>query len=305
VYNVFTKKSKWIAAAAVATLMAPMGVAMAAPSVDDVIAKYVKASGGEAKIKAVTSVVKKGKMLIPDMGMEANLGATRSGENFLNRIEIEGMGEITQGITNGTVWQVHVMEGDSVLEGEKAEAVMQQADDFAWMSWNKYFAGAEVAGEEDGAVKIVFAAKGDGEDTNAYFDSKTGLLSKLESTGPDGSAATLSFTEYKEVGGVTLSHKTEIAGAMNLEMIFETIEVNVDVDPSVFEVPEAIQAMMPAEGETAASLMAQMDANGDGKVTLDEAPEEMKQYFPMIDANADESVDLEEMQTVADFVNGQ
>lgn len=197
-YKVFQKKSKWVTAAAVAAMMAPMGAAMAAPSVDDVVAKYVDAVGGKANIAKVKSVVKKGQFLLIDMGMSAVLESTKSGDNFKYKIEIEGMGEITQAITDGTTWQLHFMEGDSVLEGEKADAVVQQADDFVWMNWKNYFASAEVTGEDGGDIKVVFKPKADGEDTTAYFSKETGLLSKMESVGPDGSPATMTFSEYKE-----------------------------------------------------------------------------------------------------------
>ena len=107
----FKNKTKWIAAAALATLIAPMGVAMAA-SVDDVIGKYVIAVGGKDKIAAAKSIVKKGQFNLVDMGMSAVLESTKSDANFKYKIELEGMGEITQAITDGTTWQLHFMEGE-------------------------------------------------------------------------------------------------------------------------------------------------------------------------------------------------
>ena len=92
---------------------------------------------------------------------------------------------------------------------------------------------------------------------------------------------------------------------MNIEMIFDSIETDVDVDPAVFEIPEVIKAQMPADGVTAAQLMEQMDANKDGKITMDEAPEQLQASFAMVDMNADEGIDIEEAQLIADFINNQ
>lgn len=302
----FKNKSGWIVAAVVATLAVPMGAAMAAPSVDDIIGKYVIAVGGKDKIAEMKSIVKKGQFLLVDMGMSASLESTLSGENFKFKIELEGMGEVTQAITDGTAWQLHFMEGDSILEGDKAEDVAKQADEFSWMNWKKYYASAEVAGEEEGDFKVVFTSKkDDGEDTVAYFDMETGLVDKVDSIGLDGSPSTATFSDYREVGGLQFSHKSEIAGGMSIEIIFDSIEVNGDVDAAVFELPEVIQALMPAEGITAAELMEQMDANGDGKVTMDEAPEQLQASFGMVDMDGSEGIDLEEMQLVADFMNNQ
>lgn len=305
-FNVLQKKSKWIVAAAVAALVAPIGTAMAASTVDDVVNKYVDAIGGIDKVTSVKTVVKKGQFLLIDMGMSASLESTNAGANYKQTIAVEGMGEITQGITDGTVWQLHFMEGDSVLEGSKAEDVARQADVNTWGNWKNYFASAEVAGEEEGDTKVVFKSKEDGgQDTVAYFDNETGLLDKIESAGPDGSPAVMSFSEYKDVNGVKFAYKTEIVSGMNIEMIFDSIETDVDVDPAVFEIPEVIKAQMPADGVTAAQLMEQMDANKDGKITMDEAPEQLQASFAMVDMNADEGIDIEEAQLIADFINNQ
>jgi len=305
VYKVFQTKAKWVAVAAVASLVAPMG-AMAAPSAQEIVDKYTVAIGGADKLAAVNTVVKKGQFLLIDMGMSAVLESTNSGDNFKNTIAVEGMGEITQGITDGTVWQLHFMEGDSVLEGDAAEAIVRQADINAWGNWKDYFASIETAGEADGDYKVVFKPKGEGEDTVAFFDMETGLLDKMESAGPDGSPAVMTLSDYKEVNGIKFSFKTEIESGMNIEMIFDSIEVGGDVDAATFALPEVIKALMPAdEGVTSASLMEQMDANKDGKVSMDESPEQLQASFGMVDMDGDEHLNLEELQMVADFINNQ
>lgn len=306
-YKVFKSKSKWVAAAAVAALVMPTGAAMAAPSADDIIAKYVDATGGADGYAAVKSSVSNGQFLLIDMGMSATLTSHSKGGNYKQTIAVEGMGEITQGITDGTVWQMHFMEGDSILEGDAAEAVVRQADLNQWGNWKNYFAGAEVAGEEDGDYKVVFKAKGDGADSTGYFDKESGLLDKMEAAGPDGSPAIMSFSEYKEVGGIKLAHKTEIESGMNIEMLVDSVEINGDISDDVFALPEVIQALMPAEaaGATAADVMGMMDADGDGKITMEEAPEQLQGAFAMVDLNGDEGIDLEEAQLIADFMNNQ
>ena len=81
--------------------------------------------------------------------------------------------------------------------------------------------------------------------------------------------------------------------------------MNADVDASIFDVPEVIAAQMPETGITAAQLIETMDLDGDGKVGKDEAPEQMQQNFALIDMNGDDSIDVEEMELVATFINGQ
>ena len=60
-----------------------------------------------------------------------------------------------------------------------------------------------------------------------------------------------------------------------------------------------------SEGVTADQIMSQMDANGDGKIDMDEAPDQLKSAFGMVDADGDGLINLEEAQMIADFMNGQ
>ena len=60
-----------------------------------------------------------------------------------------------------------------------------------------------------------------------------------------------------------------------------------------------------AGGQTAEDLMSYMDTNGDGKITMNEAPEELKAGFSSIDRNGDGGIDVKEAQVMADYNNGQ
>ena len=42
-----------------------------------------------------------------------------------------------------------------------------------------------------------------------------------------------------------------------------------------------------------------MDTNGDGKISKDEAPQELKTNFQYIDTNGDGAIDLKEAQVMA------
>jgi Ca2+-binding EF-hand superfamily protein len=54
---------------------------------------------------------------------------------------------------------------------------------------------------------------------------------------------------------------------------------------------------------TAADVMEQMDTDGDGKITMEEAPVQLKENFGYIDTNKDGIVDVNEAKTIADYMN--
>lgn len=73
---------------------------------------------------------------------------------------------------------------------------------------------------------------------------------------------------------------------------------------AVFEAGSIAEATSD-EGVTADQIMSQMDTNGDGIISMEEAPDQLKGAFGMVDSNADGGIDLGEAQMIADFVNGQ
>ena len=56
---------------------------------------------------------------------------------------------------------------------------------------------------------------------------------------------------------------------------------------------------------TAEQMMTFMDSNGDGRITRDEAPAELKAGFDFFDQNKDGGIDINEAQILADYDNNQ
>lgn len=68
--------------------------------------------------------------------------------------------------------------------------------------------------------------------------------------------------------------------------------------------PQSQSAQSAAAGPvTAEQMMTYMDTNGDGYITMDEAPEELKTGFDFIDTNGDGGIDVKEAQVMADYNN--
>ena len=56
---------------------------------------------------------------------------------------------------------------------------------------------------------------------------------------------------------------------------------------------------------TAEQMMRFMDSNGDGRITRDEAPAELKAGFDFFDQNKDGGIDINEAQIMADYDDNQ
>ncbi len=81
------------------------------------------------------------------------------------------------------------------------------------------------------------------------------------------------------------------------EMMIGFFDVAVPIDREKLLASGTVPRLEPVQGsieDRAKELLTQMDVNGDGKLTKDELPERFQTVFGLIDANRDQSVDLDE-----------
>ena len=62
---------------------------------------------------------------------------------------------------------------------------------------------------------------------------------------------------------------------------------------------------VPSGKVTAKQMIAFMDKNSDGKISKDEASDDLKNSFQYVDTNGDGVIDVKEAQIMADYVNNQ
>ncbi|MFP6581842.1 MAG: DUF1330 domain-containing protein [Candidatus Hydrogenedentota bacterium] len=108
------------------------------------------------------------------------------------------------------------------------------------------------------------------------------------------SKALLQMGQSAEYQKIHVHRDAGLEGQVNIA-VFETGGIGIDAEV----------AADADGGVTADQIMESMDTNGDGKIDLDEAPDQLKGAFGMVDTNADGGIDLEEAQMIADFANNQ
>lgn len=224
------------------------------PTPQMIINKYVKATGGEDAWKNLHSRVMKGNLMVVAMGMSGTMEMYVEPPNARQVMSLEGFGEFVSGINDGVAWSSNMMQGDQILTGAQAEDMKRQADLQFWLHWEKYYPNAETVGEEAvgdaTAWKVTFTPE-EGAPISQWFDKDSGLLIQSEGPGMGGGPATTTFKDYKEVDGLKFAHTQSIEGGQGpVEITFTEITVNKDIDDSVFEMPDAIKALMTEEEAT-------------------------------------------------------
>ena len=248
-----------ISAVAALSLVPALAVAQAPatealPSADDLVAKHIAATGGEAAIRKHSSSRATGTFELPAAGLGGAMTMISAAPNrVLMRIEIGGMGEVLQGFDGTHAWAMDPMQGPRLIEGvplemQKEESgyygVLDQKDKATRTTIGK----SELGGVPCWQVKIVWKS---GRDATECYAMDSGLLigrqGRVET--PQGSMdQTVLVGDYKEFGGVKAptTMRIQVAG-MEQVLRIQSIEYDT-VKPEDFAPPAAIKALIDAKG---------------------------------------------------------
>jgi len=244
-------------AALVWTLAAPVAIAGDLPSGQDVLDKAIEATGGKDAIMKVKSRVIKGTFSMPSQGIEATIELYQlAPDSMYSKVVIPGMTTEEQG-TNGKVyWALSTMSGPRILDDKEKQVLVRQADIYSDLHPEKYYESIECVAVEDvegqACNKLVLTPKGGEDPETRYYSVDSGLLVKLEQIQPSQMgdlSVTSMMTDYREVDGLKIPFKTTMSmNSMQQIMAFESVETNVDVDKSMFELPEELADEADDEG---------------------------------------------------------
>ncbi len=240
----------------------PEAAASAQPSADlpeasTIIARYIEAIGGkDALLKTVSRHIT-GTFSVPDQGMEGSLEMFRSIPNKLFiRINIAGMGEITQGFDGKVGFTNDPMQGASLLVGYRLSQIRETADFYTELHRAEKFTSMKTVELTDfqgkPCYKVRLLSKA-GRRYNEFFDQQTGLLAgnvgEQDIAGRAVEQITV-YSDYKRFGDLLLATRT-VVRVMNREqvMTYESIEFNA-VDDTVYELPEEVKALVKPKPST-------------------------------------------------------
>jgi len=221
------------------------------PTAQQVVARYVEAIGGERAIAAQQFRHVQAEMSMPAMGMTATMEAhqARQGNKFRMKMEMPGMGAMNMGYDGQTAWSVNPMQGPKVLEGRELTEAMRQYDFDANMRFTHLFpkmetvGRAQVSGESCVNVKMTTAT---GEEVTNCFAEDDGLLigaTARANTEAGSIESTMTFTEYKEFGGLKMPTLTTVS-TMGQQMLLRVKNLSTaPIDPTVFALPAEVAAL--------------------------------------------------------------
>ena len=223
------------------------------PTVDQIMEKYIEATGGKAVYEKIKNTQTKGTLEFPAAGLKGTLsvyGAEPA--KMYSETELEGVGVIKNGTDGETAWEVNPLTGARIMTGAERDGFLRAAALHSELKWKDLYEKSEVKGTEDvdgkTCYKVVFTPKeGAGSPETKYFDKQSGLLTKVTATvnSPMGDIATESYpTNYQEVDGLKLPFKTtQKVLTQEIVITIDTVKFNVEIPKDRFDLPAEIKTL--------------------------------------------------------------
>ncbi len=219
---------------------------------EQILQKYVKATGGEAAHKEIKNMVVNATFSMPAMGLNANMKVYTERPNKMYTImESEALGKIESGTDGNTVWDNSSMTGPSIKTGAERESVLLNSSLDNYTDWQKYYSSLEYIGTEnvDGkpCYKLLMKTK-DSIDITSYIETATDLIIRMDMIMETqmGKITMESYlSDYKTVSGIKIAHKTvnKVMG-QEIHTVFNSVEINTTLPEGIFDIPAEVKALM-------------------------------------------------------------
>lgn len=240
-------------------ILIAVGIALAGlPSGEEVMKKGLEARGGEAALSRHHNSLTKGKMSVSGVEMEATIYAAEPNLSYV-LFESPMIGKMESGCNGEVAWDLSVMQGASLKEGEDLEKALFDAAFNAELQWRDRHKSIDVVGEEeiDGtACYKVALTPVVGDSITAYVDRETWLTVKTE-TVSNSSMGSISIvnhlSDYREVDGVKVPFRMNLLllGAQEMTTVIDSVKFNVEIPEGVFDLPPEIQELLAARQKAA------------------------------------------------------
>jgi zinc protease len=207
-----------------------------APTVDQILDKYIEAIGGRAAFDRLTSRVMIGSFEVAARGLTVPLEVYAKPPDI--RAEIMGFGEASQGFNGDVGWSMNVNDnGLRELTGQPLTRFKRQSLFNREVKIREQYGQLATAGKARIGERETYVLEGavaDAGTEKLFFDVQTGLLVR-QTVG----ALEISFEDYREIDGVKLPYtiRRKVPNAGVISSIFREVKHNVPIDESKFKVP--------------------------------------------------------------------
>ena len=228
-------------------------------TLDEVLARNHLSRGGRDKLLAVKSLKISGKMAIPELGIEMPLVIWQKDPDKL-RIESTFQNQmIVQAVDGGNAWRILPFLGTGDPQDMPADLAMmfRECADFEnpLVFYKARGDRLELLGREEiGGTpvdKLRLTRREGGRPILYFLDVESGMELKNSSTVMNGAKEQTVESwprDFRPVDGVMMPFAVEsrVDGKTQMQMTFDSVEINPPIDDSLFQKPQPKQDIKPA-----------------------------------------------------------
>jgi outer membrane lipoprotein-sorting protein len=234
-------------------LAAPAGarqqVQKAAPklSAEQILEKFVEASGGRQAFEKHKSMSIKGTVEVVGAGISGPAEiVTKAPDKIYSVVELTGFGVIRQGYDGKVGWSTDPLKGTQQLGGAELALLKREAS-VSDLDWRKTWKSVELTGTQDIGGRSAYVLKltpnaGEGGPITNFYDAETFLVIRSEmviETAEMTAPVVSTFSDFRTVDGVKMAFVTEQKlPTASLRTTFSEVTFDVPVDDAKFAMPK-------------------------------------------------------------------
>jgi len=214
----------------------------ALPTVDQVLAKYVAASGGNGARK-VTSRVMTGTIDVLTFGLSGSFEQyTKAPNRQITVSDLAGFGKVIQCTDGKSGWASDPQQGVREMTPEELSRSRRSADLESGLHLQDQYKKMAVIGKSkvgEREAYLVEAQPAEGGPEKLYFDTQTGLLIQIERPDATGGSIT-TLDDFRDVNGVKIPFSIyQDTGQAEVQIKIQQVKQNVPIDDARFARPAA------------------------------------------------------------------
>jgi len=222
------------------------------PPAESILERYVAVTGGRGAYEQLKTEIRTVTLELKPRDLRFAVTTYRARPNRMYTVtEIPGIGKVEEGVDGDVAWSLAAARGATLKQGAERDFALYGARLDGEVNWADWFPKAETAGIEEfegrPCYKLLLTQK-NGEQHSRWYDKESGFLVRLilQVKLPQGQfPMEMRLYDYRDAGGLKVAHRTvRIMPGQEMESRVEKVEANVPIDPSRFDLPEAVKSLV-------------------------------------------------------------
>jgi hypothetical protein len=236
----------------VVLLAASSWAADSLPSPQQVLDRYIQATGGAAAHRRIQTEIVESRLKLSgvDTGEATMRSFTARGGLRYQSVEWKSESQ-EQGVRNGVAWEISRLGGARLKSGNEKETAIRDADLMRDVEWRSHYPKAETIGlSETGGLpcfEVRLTPQAGPPETRCYSRT-TGFLLRTRTLAFDGPRmvpAEITYSDYRSVGPLIIAMRSRAKyGERIIDAQIEKISYDVPIETSAFRLPSEVAELV-------------------------------------------------------------